>query len=145
MININGWNLLFHPLLIEQIKKFDYAAQQASFNEDNAIVTLLKALSKLIYERIPLDPSAPEYRQGTTLGKDYRYWRRAKFCGRFRLYFRYDTNSKIIAYIWVNDSKSLRKAGSRTDPYALFQKMLGQGNPPDDMPTLMAACKTSWQ
>jgi len=39
---------------------------------------------------------------------------------------------KIIIFSWVNDEKTLRSAGSAKDPYAVFQKMLERGNPPDD-------------
>jgi hypothetical protein len=31
----------------------------------------------------------------------------------------------------VNDDRSLRKAGSRMDTYALFQAMLASGDPPN--------------
>ena len=49
----------------------------------------------------------------------------------------------MIVYAWVNDRDTLRKAGSGTDPYAVFGRMLGQGNPPDDWPALLAAARTA--
>ena len=33
---------------------------------------------------------------------------------------------------WVNDDKTLRAYGSKTDAYATFKGMLEDGNPPDD-------------
>ena len=89
-------------------------------------------------ERIPRDPLSPKFRQGNTLGKERRYWFRAKFAGnRFRLFFRADSQACVIVYAWVNDRDTLRKAGAGTDPYAVFIRMLARGNPPDDWPALL--------
>ena len=89
---------------------------------------LLRRIVDLIELEIPRDPNAPEYAQGNTLGPSHRHWRRAKFLGRFRLFFRFDSASRIIVYAWVNDENTLRKAGARTDPYAVFRRKLDQGN-----------------
>ena len=40
------------------------------------------------------DPNSVEYRLGNTLGPSHRYWRRAKFLGRFRLFYRFSTVHK---------------------------------------------------
>jgi hypothetical protein len=45
-------------------------------------------------------------------GADYRHWFRVKFSGRFRLFFRYSSQHKVIVYAWVNDENTLRKSGS---------------------------------
>ena len=58
-----------------------------------------------------------------------------------RLFFRADSQAKVIVYAWVNDRDTLRKAGASTDPYAVFTKMLASGNPPDGWPELMAAAQ----
>ena len=64
-------------------------------------------------------------------------WFRAKFGnGRFRLFFRYSSTSKVIIFAWVNDENSLRNYGSKTDAYKVFKGMLDDGNPPDDWDTL---------
>jgi toxin YhaV len=95
---------------------------------------------KLILEIIPGDPSASAFRQGDTLGVDRRHWYRAKFGGgRFRLFFRFSSGAKTILYAWVNDEKTLRTYGSKTDAYAVFKKMLNAGNPPDDWSLLSAS------
>ncbi|WP_456298299.1 type II toxin-antitoxin system YhaV family toxin [Acidithiobacillus ferrivorans] len=60
------------------------------------------------------------YRQGNTMGQDYRHWRRAKIGRRFRLFFRYDSRTQIIVYAWVNDGQTMRSAGSKSDPYAVL-------------------------
>jgi toxin YhaV len=81
----------------------------------------------LILEAVPSDPARDEYRQGNTLGPDYRHWRRAKIGRRFRVFFRYDSKAKIIVFAWVNDEQTLRAAGSKSDPYAVFEKCLHEG------------------
>ena len=145
----HGWNLLFHDGLIEQLQKLQTAAQKAKAQdpqgfESNANVKLFNALAQLMLETVPSDPSRDEYRQGNTMGPAFRHWRRAKLGRRFRLFFRFDTKTKIIIFAWVNDENTLRSSGSKTDPYAVFQKMLQRGNPPDDWAALMAASNLSW-
>ncbi|MDM0070988.1 type II toxin-antitoxin system YhaV family toxin [Variovorax sp. J31P207] len=145
----NGWALLFHEGVIAQLRKLHAAAQRAERNdlqgfESNANVKLFRALSQLIMDIVPSDPSRDEFRQGNTLGPAYRHWRRAKIGRRFRLFFRYDSRAKAIVYAWVNDEQTLRSAGGHSDPYAVFQKMLVRGNPPDDWAALLAACKRDW-
>lgn len=67
-------------------------------------------------ERDPRNPNSVEYQLGNTLGPAHRHWRRAKFLGRFRLFYRFSTAHRAIVYAWVNDETTLRKANSRTDP-----------------------------
>jgi toxin YhaV len=145
----NGWTLLFHDGVIEQLRKLQAAAQRAEQAdpqgfEANANVKLFRALTHLIMDVVPNDPAREEFRQGNTLGFTYRHWRRAKIGRRFRLFFRYDSTAKVIVYAWVNDEQTLRSAGSKSDPYAVFQKMLGRGNPPDNWAALVATCQKEW-
>lgn len=149
MIESHGWTLLFHEGVIAQLRKLREATARAEQNdpqgfESNANVKLLRALSQLMLDGVPNDPARDEFRQGNTLGTTYRHWRRAKIGRRFRLFFRYDSTSRIIVYAWVNDEQTLRSAGSRSDPYAVFEKMLGRGNPPDDWDTLIASTQSDW-
>jgi toxin YhaV len=142
----HGWNLLFHECLNEQLQKLHVAVERAQVQdpagfESNANVKLFNALSKLIFETIPGDPNRDEYRQGKTMGPHFRHWRRAKVGRRFRLFFRFDSKAKIIIFAWVNDENTLRSSGSKSDPYAVFQKMLERGHPPDDWAALVAASK----
>jgi len=142
--------LLFHECIVGQLQKLGAAAHRAQMQdpqgfEGNANVKLFKALSHLILEVVPGDPNRDDFRQGNTMGPEFRHWRRAKIGRRFRLFFRFDSKSKIIIFAWVNDEKTLRAAGSATDPYAVFQKMLERGNPPDDWHDLLASADTDWQ
>ncbi len=145
----HGWSLLFHDCLIAQLQKLKSASDRAAIADPvgfaaNANVKLYRALSQLIFETIPGDSAREEYRQGNTMGTTYRHWRRAKIGRRFRLFFRYDSKCKVIVFAWINDENSLRSAGSKTDPYAVFQKILDRGNPPNDWAALLAASQTDW-
>ena len=142
----HGWSLLFHDCLVEQLLKLKIATERAEATdpsgfEANANVKLYRALSHLIFEVVPSDPAREEYRQGNTMGTAYRHWRRAKIGRRFRLFFRYDSKAKVIVFAWVNDERTLRSAGSKSDPYVVFRKMLEHGNPPDDWATLLLASR----
>ena len=150
MIQRHGWTLLFHECLIAQLRKLEAASAGAQANapqdfKGNANVKLLHALSNLILDVVPSDPNRDEYRQGNTLGPAYRHWRRAKIGRRFRLFFRFDSRSRIIIFAWINDEHTLRAVGAQTDPYVVFQKMLKSGHPPDDWDALVAAAKAGWK
>jgi len=127
VIRRNGWTLLFHECVIAQLQKLNVAAAFARAQdpldfESNANVKLFNALSQLIVDKVPSDPSLDEFRQGNTMGADFRHWRRAKIGRRFRLFFRFDSKSRIIIFAWINDEHTLRSSGSRSDPYVVFQK-----------------------
>ncbi len=145
MLERHGWALHAHPLFLDQVERLLAAVERAKRSDPEkwqgkANTKLLAALQALVLDRIPRDPLAPEFRQGNTLGREHRHWFRAKFAGnRFRLFFRADSQAKVIVYAWVNDRDTLRKAGAGSDPYAVFGRMLANGNPPDDWLALLAA------
>ena len=70
-----------------------------------------------------------------------RQWFRAKFHQRFRLFFRFSSKEKVVVYAWMNDERTLRKSGSRTDPYHVFRGLLEAGDPPATMEQLLAQAK----
>ncbi len=144
---INGWAIFTHPLFLDQ---YESLAQKVSalqkkdpvnYRKKNASKRLA-AIHKLSFEIIPSDPSLPEYRQGTTLGYNYKHWFRAKFFQQYRLFFRFHSESKIIVLAWVNDEKNKRAYGSKTDAYRVFEKMLNSGHPPDDWDSLLKEAQT---
>jgi toxin YhaV len=145
MLTINGWTILAHPLFLDQLEKLTETvealkAKKPEEYRKNANTKLLAALNKLVFEAVPADPTATAYRQGSTLGDDYKHWFRAKFGnGRFRLFFRYDSTAKVIIFAWVNDETTLRTYGAKTDAYKIFKGMLDDGNPPDDWAALHKA------
>lgn len=121
MIQRHGWNLLFHDCLIEQLQKLHAGverarAQDPDLFDTNANVKLFNALSQLILETIPRDPNREVYRQGNTMGPAFRHWRRAKIGRRFRLFFRFDSTTRIIIFAWVNDAIQARRSPPCSPP-----------------------------
>lgn len=140
----NGWRLFVHPLFAQQLERLPsqveaLAAKDPETYRSQPATKLLATIRRYILEIIPNNPNAAEFRQGNTLGSDNRHWFRAKFHDRYRLFYRFSSQDKVIIYAWVNDEDSLRKAGSRTDPYSVFRNMLASGDPPRDMAQLMAS------
>jgi toxin YhaV len=139
---INGWNIFAHPLFLNQLEdtltQVENLRQKypQDYKKKNA-TKRLAAIVKLAFDVIPQDPTLSDYRQGNTLGDDYKHWFRAKFFQQYRLFFRYHQDSKIIVFAWVNDENSKRAYDSKTDAYRVFQKMLESGNPPDDWNDLL--------
>lgn len=145
----HGWMLLFHACAVGQLQTLHAAVQRSRQNdpagfESNANVKLFRALSQLILEGVPGDPAREEYRQGNSLGQAHRHWRWARIGRHFRLFFRYDSKARVIVYAWVNDMRTLRAPGSQSDPDAMFEKTLGQGNPSDDGNVLLVASQQNW-
>jgi len=140
---LHGWTLFGHPCFLDQLERLLDAVEKERVrpNEpDSANAKVLAAIATLILDEVPTDPTRPEYRQGDTLGSKRKHWFRAKFGGgRFRLFFRYRSDVRIIVYAWVNDEKTLRTYGKHTDAYAAFTRMLDAGNPPDSWEALLAA------
>ena len=145
-MEVNGWRLFQYPLFENQLKKLTEAVEQLSISQPDTYrehpkAKLLATIHRHVTEIIPRDPNAPEFRQGDTLGPDNRHWFRAKFHQRYRLFFRFSTKDRVIVYVWVNDEFTLRKAGSKTDVYAVFKSMLTAGDPPRTLEVLLKRAK----
>lgn len=143
---ISGWRIFAHPLFLDQFETLlkKVVALRQKYPDDykkKNPTKRLAAITKLAFEVIPQDPTRSEYRQGTTLGKEYKHWFRAKFFQQYRLFFRYHQDAKIIVFAWVNDEKSKRAYESNTDAYRVFQKMLNNGHPPNDWSDLLHEAK----
>lgn len=142
LMQINGWTIFIHPLLLEEIEMLKTKISQLKekyphdYQSKNA-TKRLSAILKLI-KQIPENPEDPKYRLGTTLGYSNKHWFRAKFFQQYRLFFRFDTQAKIIIFVWVNDDDHKRAYGSKNDAYRTFQKMLKNGNPPDEWDELFS-------
>ncbi|MBS3030304.1 MAG: type II toxin-antitoxin system YhaV family toxin [Dolichospermum sp. DET50] len=147
---INGWDVFAHSLFLNQfeelLRQVEHLRQKypQDYNKKNA-TKRLAAIAKLAFDFIPQDPTLSNYRQGSTLGDDYKHWFRAKFFQQYRLFFRYHQESKIIVFAWVNDENSKRSYDSNTDAYRVFKKMLETGHPPDNWNDLLkdAKCETN--
>ncbi|MGK7944794.1 MAG: type II toxin-antitoxin system YhaV family toxin [Microcystaceae cyanobacterium] len=144
---IHGWNIFAHPIFLKQFEELLAQVENLrqkyhnEYKRKNA-TKRLAAIVKLAFDVIPQDPTRLDYRQGTTLGDDYKHWFRAKFFQQYRLFFRYHAESRIIVFAWINDENSKRAYDSKTDAYRVFKKMLESGNPPDDWNELLQEAKT---
>jgi toxin YhaV len=142
----HGWTIYMHPLLVSQLSvltakvEVHKAKHPRDYKYKND-AKRLAALEALIFDIIPQDPTRAEYRQGGTLGAEYKHWFRAKFFQQYRLFFRYHLASRVIVFAWVNDDSTLRAYDSKTDAYQVFGRMLRRGNPPDSWDDLMAQSK----
>lgn len=138
----NGWTLYTYCLFDEQLTRIVDRVQAAAKADPKGykrhpVTKLLTTIQRYIEHLIPQNPNAPEFRQGNTLGKDNRHWFRAKFHDRYRLFYRFSTKDRVIVYCWLNDQTSLRKSGSKSDPYVVFQSMLERGDPPRSLNELI--------
>ena len=143
-ITVNGWSIYAHPLFLDQLDGL-IAEVEARKRKDPGTykkkncTKRLAAIHRLITQVIPADPASEALRQGKTLGEANKHWFRAKFFQQYRLFFRFDSASKVIVLAWVNDETNLRAYGSKTDAYATFKGMLDDGNPPGDFEELLKA------
>jgi toxin YhaV len=143
---INGWNIFAHPFFLNQFEELltqvEHLRQKypQDYKHKNA-AKRLAAIAKLAFDVIPEDPTRSDYRQGDTLGDDYKHWFRAKFFQQYRLFFRYHQEGKIIVFAWVNDENSKRAFDSKTDTDRIFKKMLESGIPPDNWDDLLKDAK----
>jgi len=143
---VNGWTIFAHTLFLNQVAALTQQVEglkrkdPKGFIKKNATKRLV-AIAKLAFEVIPQDPARTEYRQGNTLGDDYKHWFRAKFFQQYRLFFRYHAAAKVIVYAWVNDEDTKRAYESGDDAYRIFRKMLESGHPPDDWDLLLVEAR----
>lgn len=145
-MEVNAWRLFQYPLFETQLKRLTEAVERLSISQPDTYrehpkAKLLATIHRHVTEIIPRDPNAAEFRQGDTLGPDNRHWFRAKLHQRYRLLFRFSTKDRVIVYVWVNDEFTVRKAGSKTDAYAVFKSMLNAGDPPRTLEALRKGAK----
>ena len=128
-IQIHGWTIYAHPLFLDQLEAMIATVEKARKKDPagykkKRATKLLATVLKVAFDDIPSDPTRDIYRQGGTLGDDYKHWSRAKFLQQFRLFFRYQqsADAKIIILAWVNDDATLRAFESANDAFAVFAK-----------------------
>jgi toxin YhaV len=142
----NGWSLCYFRTFKAALDELEAGVTQLAEVDpagykNHPKTKLLASVYRAITKLVPANPDAPDFRLGKTLGSANTNWRRVKkgMPDRYRLFFRFAYNAvKVIVYVWFNDENTLRKAGSKTDVYEAFKRMLARGVVPNDIAELLA-------
>jgi toxin YhaV len=142
----NGWRFYYFRIFkaaLDELEAFvtELAEKNPKGYRMHPKTKLLASVYRAVTELVPVNPDAPDFRLGKTLGAANTNWRRVKkgMPDRYRLFFRFASNPvKVIVYVWFNDEDTLRKAGSKTDVYETFKRMLARGTVPTDIRDLLA-------
>lgn len=143
----NGWTLYGHPIFIGHLDAIiteveELAASEPENVPHHSLWKMLECVMDCVLRRVPTNPDHADFRLGDTLGPKLTHWRRAKkgMPKRYRLFFQFHSKApKNIIYAWFNDEHEQRKAGSKSDCYAVFKKMVERGDVPASYDKLMAA------
>jgi toxin YhaV len=142
----NGWTLYYYRIFQAALDELEALVAKLARDDPTGYKThpktkLLASVYRSITELVPADPDAADFRLGKTLGPGNSNWRWVKkgMPDRYRLFFRFASSPmKLIVYVWFNDEDTLRKAGSRTDVYETFKRMLARGEVPHSIAELLA-------
>lgn len=137
----NGWRLLEYPAFTETLDRLADSVRRLRESDPEGWrahpnAKLLRRLLTIMWQEIPADPNREDYRLKGPLAR----WRRVA-TGRYRLFYRFDSQARVIAFCWLNAEGGLRKDGDANDPYQVFGRLLSRGSPPEDWPALLAACR----
>ena len=146
----NGWRLYYYRVFKAALDELEavvskLAADDPGGYKSHPKTRLLALVYRAVTQVVPANPDSPYFRLGKTLGADNVNWRRVKkgMPDRYRLFFRFASNPvKVIVYVWFNDEDTLRKAGSKTDVYETFKRMLARGVVPNDIGALLRDAST---
>lgn len=147
-MQVNGWQIFklrAFQAALNELEGFvaQLAQRDPSTYKTHPKTKLLASIFKAISQTVPANPAAPEFRLGKTLGtaaSTNAHWRRVKkgLPSRYRMFFRCASSPvKPIVYVWFNDEDTLRKAGSKTDVYETFGRMLAKGIVPQSIDELL--------
>lgn len=142
----NGWRLYYYRSFKAALDELEVVVTRLAADDPAGYKThpktkLLASVHRAITQLVPANPDAPDFRLGKTLGADNTNWRRVKkgMPDRYRLFFRFASSPvKVIVYVWLNDEDTLRKAGSKTDVYEAFKRMLARGVVPARIDELLS-------
>ena len=115
----------FHRIkeLTVQIRELHKVLEPDQFIQHPA-VKLARRIREADRNIIPQYPDRPEYHLTGELKKYRRYKQGLQ---RYRLFFCFSNQPKIILYLYLNDERHLRKEGDKNDPYEVFKKFVKQG------------------
>lgn len=132
MTESRTWKRLYYILFYKRLKElYAYTLKLKEQDPENYHYhDFAKLFSRVIVaiENIAKDPTDSRYTLGKSLGAKHKDWRCDKHDvpPRYRLFFKFFSSEKEIIFAWLNDAKTLRKEGSKSDPYILFKKMLNR-------------------
>ena len=109
--------------LKEQVRRLKAKLTPEDFGQ-HEMVKFAARVRRADHEVIPQDPNKKEYRLQGALRRYRRYKQGLK---RYRLFFSFSNRPPIILYLYLNDEKHLRKAGSKNDPYEQFSRLVARG------------------
>jgi toxin YhaV len=146
----NGWRLYYHRVFKAALDELEAVVSQLAADDPGGYkrhpkTKLLASVYRAVMRLIPANPDAPDFRLSKALGSANTNWRRVKkgMPDRYRLFFRFASGPvKVIVYVWFNDEDTLRKAGSKTDVYEAFKRMLARGLVPGDIESLLSNAST---
>jgi toxin YhaV len=141
----NGWQLFYFRLFKAALDELEQAVAKLAKRDPDGYKShpktrLLASVYKVIIQTVPVNPGHADFRLGKALGVEYGNWQRVKkgMPDRYRLFFRFASKPiKLIVYVWFNDEYTLRKAGSKTDVYEAFRRMLLRGEVPASIKDLL--------
>lgn len=144
-MQINGWRIFYYKAFAAALDELEAAVTKLAAKDPKGYkahpkTRLLASVYEAITLRVPADPEDAQFRLGKTLGPANKHWRRVKkgLPERYRLFFRFASKPvRLIVFAWLNDEDTLRKAGSKTDVYAAFQRMLARGEVPGEIEALL--------
>ena len=148
---INGWRIFYFRVFAAALDELEaevaaLARTRPGDYKSHPKTRLLASLYKAITATVPANPDHPAFRLGKALGNEYANWRRVKkgMPDRYRLFFRFASKPvKLIVFVWFNDEHTVRKAGSKTDVYEAFRRMLSRGEVPDGIEALLKESRES--
>lgn len=136
----NGWSLRYHRVFGDHYNELRARVRRLreTLPRDEFIhhpeAKLLAAVKRAIEDTVPAEPNRPDF----WLKGDLSEFRRVKGYGlpdRYRLFYVFSQKARSIIYLYLNDSGTLRKEGSKTDPYEVFSDLVSSGRIGKDFDT----------
>lgn len=128
----NGWKLFYHPVFGDRYAELRDRVRvlKKQLRSDEFVrhpdVKLVAAVRRVVLEIIPENPNRPDFWLKDELAK----FRRVKHYGlpdRYRLFYVFSEQQKVVIVLYLNESGTLRKQGAKTDPYEVFGELLRSG------------------
>ena len=126
-MEIHGWRTFAYPLFEKQLDKLTRQVERLESRDPKGYAAhpatkILATINYYIREAIPRNPDGEEFRPAPISG----HWLRARFHGRYHLFYRISTERRIIIYVWVRNEHN-----SKTGTFGMFRAMLELGDPAD--------------